>query len=128
MELAATICGRESGGVLLAETAGSFVAGGEGSGVKGCTVAAGVREGAFESSLGLGGRGRGRVRPDEEEAGPSEPDRWLTGRALPGKVPVANLENEEDEAEEEAEVGGAGGGAFGLLGTGGGTLGRALPF
>ena len=50
--------------------------------------------------------------------------RRVTGRALPGKVPVVNLENEEDEDE----VGGARGGALGLLGTGGGTLGRGLPF
>ena len=121
MELAATICGRESGGVLLALTAGSFVTGGRVSGVKGCTVAAGVRRGA--SGLGLGGRGSGRVRPDDDRG--SEPDRWFTGRALPGKVPVVNLENEEDE---EDEVGGAGGGALGLLGTGGGTLERGLPF
>ena len=50
--------------------------------------------------------------------------RRVTGRALPGKEPVVNLENEE----EEDEVGGARGGALGLLGTGGGTLGRGLPF
>ena len=63
MELAATIGGRESGGVLLALTAGSFVTGWTGLSGLGLSGLGGVRAGGVRVLLLLCPGGAAALRP-----------------------------------------------------------------